>query len=306
LFRFSFLFFYWVLVFIIFLLGVVNFLSSNIIVWWSIFLILTMGFLIINKYSFSFVSNINYFVIQERLGLIFVVLSSTFFQLFVLFIKIGVSPFHFWIFSVLGNLSGFSVFWFLTFQKLPFVPVVFQLFNLKYLLFLLLGILLCYFQLFITKNYKNMVVLSSTESFNWVLLLIFRRLLGFLFLLLYYFIVMVLMLPEFFNGTRNFLDWGQVLIFINLPLGTTFFFLKIFSLFEVLDFGFFFVLLLLFLIFLRILSFRYWLLISRTEVGSSNKGILGFSYYLFFPFMFLCLIYYFSKYLLCCLDKAKF
>ena len=56
--------------------------------------------------------------------------------------------------------------WFLTFQKLPFFSVLILLGGLEFVFLILFGVFLCYSQIFVTKRYKNLFVLSSTESFN--------------------------------------------------------------------------------------------------------------------------------------------
>lgn len=70
---------------------------------------MTVLFVIINKISGGYSSLFNYFVIQERLGLLFLVFSFGFFQLFIVIMKIGVAPLHFWVFSVTNNIVRYAL-----------------------------------------------------------------------------------------------------------------------------------------------------------------------------------------------------
>ena len=156
--------------FILFFLVVIINISNNLVLWWSVFLILTLLFLIIIKKDFSFKRIVGYFLIQEVCGLLFLIITYDFFQLFLVFIKTGVSPFHFWIFSVLNDCVGFNLLWFLTFQKIPYLLTIIYLFVLVFIFVLFLGILFCFIQIFIIKNFKNIIIINSTDSFSCVLL----------------------------------------------------------------------------------------------------------------------------------------
>ena len=59
------------------------------------FVTITIMFIFLAKGFRSNTSIINYFIIQERLGLFFLVFSVNIIQLLIIIIKIGVSPFHF-------------------------------------------------------------------------------------------------------------------------------------------------------------------------------------------------------------------
>ena len=151
--------------FVIFL-GLLGVLVNNVIVWWRIFLLMTLLFVGLNKGLISYRSLFNYFVLQESLGLIFLMLRFGYIQLLLLLLKIGVAPLHFWIFRVINSVYGFNLIWFLTFQKLPFLLILLQLLFGHVLLLFLLGLVVCILQILLTKSYKNLLALSSTESFN--------------------------------------------------------------------------------------------------------------------------------------------
>lgn len=252
-----------ILCFLVIFLSIITRITRNLIIWWRVFLLITLLFVSINKSLNSFRTLVNYFVIQEVLGIIFLFFSSSLLQLLLLSLKIGVAPFHFWIFSILLNIYDSNLLWFLTFQKIPFIFVFFQLFFYKFIIFLFLGLLLCYFQIFLLKNYKFIIRISSTERFNWFLLVLFFSFRNSLFLFLYYFFIILLLLfkvRQFFYGFGN---WETVLLFLNIPFSATFF-VKIFRLRRLLG-RVFFVVPLLFLIFLSSLSFAFWLVYLSTK-----------------------------------------
>nr|YP_009391093.1 NADH dehydrogenase subunit 2 [Caenorhabditis castelli]ARV88357.1 NADH dehydrogenase subunit 2 [Caenorhabditis castelli] len=272
-----------------FLLTFLSLLTNNVIVWWSIFLLMTIVFTLLNKSNKSYTSVFNYFVIQESLGLLFLVFSSGFLQFFVILMKIGVAPLHFWIFNVTNNIFNYSLMWFLTFQKLPFLTILLQLFWLSSTYLLLFGLLVCYLQLFVMKSYKNLLIISSTESFNWIIMGVFFSFFNSLYLFLYYFVLMVLLISKFSKGSKNFINWETMLVFLNIPFSVSFF-VKIFSLSEIFKFESFFVLLLLFLMFLSVLSFSFWLINlsmkNNTDISNNNK----MNYFLIFPLMVISII----------------
>ena len=145
-----------------------------------------MSFVLLNKIQGEFRNSLNYFLLQEFLGFIFLVFITTFLQYILLMMKVGIRPFHFWVLSVFLNLDNYMLLWFLTFQKLPFVPVLFLLFKFVFYFIIFLGVVFCYIQLINIKNYKVILVLSSTESFNWLLLGILMGIWGFLLMVFYY------------------------------------------------------------------------------------------------------------------------
>uniref|UniRef100_A0A0K0DRN4 Cytochrome b n=1 Tax=Angiostrongylus cantonensis TaxID=6313 RepID=A0A0K0DRN4_ANGCA len=109
----------------------------------------------------------NYFVLQESLGLIFLLLYfGGFLPMLIMIVKIGVAPFHFWLFKVIEGM---------------------------FVYFLLIGLLVCLFQLFVLKSFKKLLLVSTVESFRWVVL-----------------------------GSSGF-SWELVLVFMNIPFRVGFF-----------------------------------------------------------------------------------
>lgn len=83
-----------------------NCLTVNVLVWWSSFLLITLIFSFLGKESVRCVGVLNYFVIQESLGLFFLVFRVRILQFLVVMIKVGVAPLHFWLFRVTNDLLG--------------------------------------------------------------------------------------------------------------------------------------------------------------------------------------------------------
>lgn len=272
-----------------FFLTFLGLLVNNLIVWWRIFLLITIIFILLNKSNKSYRSIFNYFVIQESLGLIFLVFSGGVFQFFIILIKIGVAPLHFWVFNVTNNIVSYSLMWFLTFQKLPFLVILLQMFWFSSFYLLLFGLFLCYLQMFVMKRYKNLLIISSTESFNWIILGLFFSFLNSLYLFLYYFVLIVLLINKFSKQSYNFVGWETVLVFLNIPFRVSFF-VKIFSLREILKFDRFGTLFLLFIIFLSVLSFSYWLINIRMKNNTHNQVNNKFIFFIVMPIMLISII----------------
>nr|YP_003434086.1 NADH dehydrogenase subunit 2 [Teladorsagia circumcincta]ACX85209.1 NADH dehydrogenase subunit 2 [Teladorsagia circumcincta] len=260
---------------------------NNVIVWWSVFLLMTLIFCNLNKSIINYSTIFNYFVLQESLGLIFLLLAYNYVQLMIVFLKIGVAPLHFWIFSVTNGVFGFNLMWFLTFQKLPFLLVMLQMMMIKIIVLLLAGLLVCLMQMLLIKSYKNLLILSSTESFNWLILGFVFSFLNVMMIFFYYFLMMLILIPKF-NFNLQFLSWETTLVFLNLPFSVNFF-VKVFSLSEVLKYDSVWILLLLFMMFLSVLSLSFWLVNLSVNVVN-KKLIYNNLIYFILPLMLILLI----------------
>nr|QZH43794.1 NADH dehydrogenase subunit 2 [Cylicostephanus minutus] len=266
------------MMFVIFL-SLLSLITNNILVWWSVFLLMTLVFVMLNKQTNSFSSLFNYFVMQESLGLLFLMFSFGYLQLLIVMFKIGMAPFHFWIFSVTNGVFGFNLMWFLTFQKLPFLLIFLQMMMAKLIFFLMLGLFFCLFQMLLVKTYKNLLILSSTESFNWTTLGFAMSFLNVLFLFVYYFLLMLMIIPKFeMINVSNMVGWETMLVFMNLPFSVNFF-VKIFSLSEILKVQGAGILVLLFMMFFSVLSLSFWMVNLSTKyykMTKYNKSIFMF------------------------------
>lgn len=275
------------------------------IFWWRIFLIITLVYLFISKSKGSFSRILNYFIIQEFLGLIFLFFGLAFFQLIILLIKVGAAPFHFWVYSVVYSLDGYILIWFLTFQKIPFISVLIYYSMSLFFIILIVGIVFCYLQIFFLKNYKLIFLISSSERFNWVLFGFIGGIFSLGIIFLYYFFNMLILIRYLNLNGGSFLGLETVLVFLNIPLRVTFF-VKIFRLyiiFLVFDIYIFFILL---LIFLSSLGLFYWFNTFSLSVTKIFKDYYTNFYFIIYFLSLIIFFYHFSKSLLYHLDKVKF
>lgn len=255
---------------------------------------MTLTFIFLQKKQGDFSNSLNYFLLQEFLGFLFLVFIVLNLQLLVLLMKVGVSPFHFWIFNVFSGSDNFLLMWFLTFQKLPFLPVLLILFKFYLIVLLFFGILFCYYQLFVVKQYKLIFALSSTESFNWLLLGIFMGSLGFIVFSVYYFInILVILSYQTFGFSINFY-LELMTIFLNIPLSFRFF-VKIFILRVSMGLNRVVVLILLITMVLSSLSFINWLVYYSVRGNKLLSDQLGFYFILIYVFSLIVYFFRFSK-----------
>lgn len=281
--------FLYIFIILIFLIFILNLLINNILFWWTIFLLLTLLYLFLRKSKGSLRRILNYFIIQEFMGLLFLIFSGFIFQFLIVMIKVGVSPFHFWIYSVVGSLNNFILIWFLTFQKLPFIPILMLLFNYMFFYLLFLGLFLCYLQIYVLKNSKFLFSISSTESFNWLLFGVLRGFISLILISFYYLFRIVFLITFINSNSRNFILLETSLVFLNIPFRVSFF-LKIF----ILKLSFFvydiFLLFLLIIIFFSSLSLIRWFTIFRLKNSKIFKDYYSWSrfiiYYIFFIVFF--------------------
>ncbi|QCP88378.1 NADH dehydrogenase subunit 2 (mitochondrion) [Haemonchus contortus] len=264
-------------------------LVNNVMMWWSIFLLMTLMFVTINKKMESYSTMMNYFIMQESLGLMFLLLTFYYMQLMILMMKIGVAPLHFWIFSVTNNVNGMNLMWFLTFQKLPFFFVLLQMLINYMLMFLLMGVLLCMIQMLVTKSFKNLMILSSTESFNWILMSWIFMFVNSIYVFLYYLIFMLYLINNYSKNEKSkYFSWETVLVFMNLPL-TVNFFVKIYALMNVVLNINIYIMILLFFMFMTILSMSFWM-INLSVKNINNNEYNKFIYLVIMPLMTIMMI----------------
>ena len=227
-------------------------------------------------------SVVQYYLIQEICGYFFLLLGG-YLSFFILMLKCGAAPLHFWIFSVVGALRGFVLVWFLTVQKLPYFFVMVGFCSGLFFYFLFMGAVFCYFQFFFLRYWSNMVLVVSTESFNWLLLLsvfVSRR----VFFLSFIYYLVILLIIGFSSGVKNnYLGWEMVIIFFNVPFCVTFL-LKILVLVFSLGFNYFF---LVFLFFMPLISLGVTFWFMYLMFSDLNLGLKGFMGFFLFPFMLL-------------------
>nr|YP_006702545.1 NADH dehydrogenase subunit 2 [Angiostrongylus vasorum]AFP58676.1 NADH dehydrogenase subunit 2 [Angiostrongylus vasorum] len=258
--------------------------------WWSVFLVMTLLIIFMNKKVFGYSSIFNYFVLQESLGLLFLLLFFDFFPVLILMVKIGVAPFHFWLFKVVGGMSGVNLVWFLTVHKLPFTLVFVQLFCLNMVFFCWLVWWCVCFSYLGWSHLKNMLVVSSVESFSWVVSGLVMSFFNVVYLFFYYLVLMMFLLYKFdlMGGLSSGFSWELVLVFMNMPFSVGFF-VKIMMLMEFLKSFGVYMILILFVMFMSVLSLSFWLVILSVKKLLFNKySVLCMIYC--FPLMLMVLL----------------
>lgn len=265
---------------------------SNMFVWWSVFVFIDLIFIWVCKGG-RFNCMLNYYVLQECLGLIFMLLFGRCLQGVVVMVKIGLVPFHYWLYVVVGGLKYWILIWFLTFQKLPFMGVLIMIIS-NYLFWLLLvGFVICYFQLLLVKSYKFILVLNSTESFNWILLGYMFSFFRGLIIFVYYLRLRVFLIPLFGEEVICDYEWLVILFYINVPLGIPFF-VKFFVVRSVFRFYFLWFVIIMMLMFFSFMALFVWIFV---KVIGDNRGLVKMRslFYIIYGLFFVVLLYYYSK-----------
>lgn len=203
---------------------------NNFIIWWCIFIIFTIvGLLKLKLNSASINSIFYYFLIQEMLGLLFMINFSSSFQLFIFFMKGGFAPFHFWIVKVLHISSWFRFSWILTIQKIPYYFIVIIFWNWSWFLWVLIGSLVPLLQSLLVKSVWYQIFLLLTSRGNNMLILIWFEPLICVYTLPFYLIFINYMM----NGLRNQgligVTYEFIFLLIRFPGGLPFY-IKLFSL----------------------------------------------------------------------------
>nr|ADN52149.1 NADH dehydrogenase subunit 2 [Loa loa] len=266
--------------FLLLFLSFLNFCVLDCVVWWSVFVVCTFVFIFLSKGS-SFSCLVNYYVIQEVCGYYFLVFDNWKLQFFLLMLKSGSAPFHFWLFSVLSGMKSWFILWFLTLQKLPYFFVLVNFCSDFFFLFLFFGIIFCYFQFFFLRGYVDMLVVGSTESFNWLLLLGMFSFNEVYLLFFFYYFVMVVVISYIYNNNLNFFSLEMLMVFFNVPMSITFFLkvLLFFGSFEFVGYYYFFI-----LIVMPLMSLGVSYLFFLVSMLSYNYGLKYYDYFVYLLF----------------------
>nr|YP_009127940.1 NADH dehydrogenase subunit 2 [Gongylonema pulchrum]AIY56394.1 NADH dehydrogenase subunit 2 [Gongylonema pulchrum] len=272
--------------FLFFLFSFINLCVLDYVIWWSVFVVCTFFFLFLIK-DVSCSVLVNYYIIQEVCGYYFLVFSNWKWQFFVLMMKSGSAPFHFWLFSVTSFLKKWFVLWFLTLQKLPYFVVLINFCSDVFFIIIFFGMIFCYLQFFLLRDIIDMVVVYSTESFNWLLFLGFFSFFESLYFAFFYYIVMFFVIMYVYGVLLSFFSVEFLFVFFNVPLSVTFF-LKLLLLLGMNVFvGVWYLFILFFMIFFS-LGIGY--LIFYLSMYGFIVGIKFYDYfcYILLSFMLLC------------------
>jgi hypothetical protein len=171
----------------------------NYVFWWSTLLFLTIIFVFLAKVEGLGVLGLSlFFLFQEVVGIIFLFNFSSRFQEFIIILKVGVSPLHFWLFYLRYFLDGYLMVWLFVLYKFCVFPIVLYLL-IDWLLIIILGLYYIYFQLQENYQYKFLFFFSAVESFGWLLLILCCSLVNFIFFFLFYYRLMVVIFLGFYK-----------------------------------------------------------------------------------------------------------
>lgn len=149
--------------------------------------------------------------------------------------------------------------------------------------FLFFGMVVCYFQFFLLRGYSDILVISSTESFNWLLLLgMFSVSESFVYFVFYYCVVL-LIISYVYSYDYGFCSFEMLFVFFNVPLSITFF-LKVLLLFgSGFYVGFYYYFLMILMPFMSLGVSYFFFLVS---IVSYNVGVKYYDYFFFVLFCF--------------------
>ncbi len=225
----------------------------------------TLVFLSLLKQKYY--SLLNYFIVQELGGILFLILRISTLSVWFIFLKVGVSPLHFWVFSVVSSLKDWILVWFNSIQKLPYLSPLFLLFFYSSLITLLIGSLIILHQLILVKRFYLILTLSSIESFNTLLIYSQEDSFSSLIIIIIYWFLNWFILS--FNSLNSSLLTVEIVLWmIRFPLGLSFIFkFFIISGLSMRNWGF----LLLLLTFLSFITIIWIILIIHFSIQKSNN-----------------------------------
>nr|YP_010863320.1 NADH dehydrogenase subunit 2 [Microplitis manilae]WGS91498.1 NADH dehydrogenase subunit 2 [Microplitis manilae]WUY11099.1 NADH dehydrogenase subunit 2 [Microplitis manilae] len=198
----------WILLIILFLNPLILMSMNSMISMWinmELNLILFLTFIIMNNFMIYDMS-MKYFLMSSFSSSIFFFLIIMnyfmnidlliYFMNFLLLLKLGFPPFHFWYIDLMMNLNWISCLMLSTWQK--FIPMIFMFFLMKKMflyLIILLGGLISIFKAFNTIYLKMILSYSSINHLGWMLM---SLILSFNMWLIYYLSYSILMLSILF------------------------------------------------------------------------------------------------------------
>lgn len=155
-----------------------------------------------------FSQRLYYFVIQSLSSVFILIFFSIesfilkdYFLLFILVLKLGIIPLHFWVYKVSEYLRLKILFFILNIQKIPLLIFI-STYRIKMvILVVIINIILGSLFLFFRSSFTEFVVSSRICFFNWIFLVFIWRMLGFfLFFAKYLFFNFILLnLKKFCN-----------------------------------------------------------------------------------------------------------
>lgn len=161
----------------------------------------------------------NYYMFQEVLGLLFIFRLSRYSQLLCLMSKIGIAPFHFWLFSLIYYIRGSGILWLVLWRKLPYLalPVIYaEVFGLL----ITVGLVLLYLQMAGVYSSYYLIFLSSVERFRWFMLMLNLSLLVYCSVFFVYLLIILISLSDLKGSSLQDLFVGYIVL--SMPLSVLF------------------------------------------------------------------------------------
>nr|BAV81413.1 NADH dehydrogenase subunit 2 [Litomosoides sigmodontis] len=274
-------------VFLFFLfLSFVNFCVLDSLVWWSIFVVCTFFFVFFIKNVGSYNYLVSYYIVQEVCGYYFLVFDSWKLQFMFLMLKCGCAPFHFWLFSVISGIDKWFVLWFLTIQKLPYLFVLVNFCSDFFFFIIFFGMVVCYLQFFLLRGYRDMLLVISTESFNWLLLVGLFSFNELFFYVFFYYFIFFLVVFYVYDCDYGSLSYEILFVLFNVPMSITFF-LKVLLVFGSWSFVGIYYYLLMILMPLMSLGVGYFFFVYSMSGYNYGTKYYDYFFYIFFCFSFL-------------------
>lgn len=224
-----------------------------------------------------------YFIIQSFCSIIFLLVVSfdtlffyNIFMIIVIILKLGVSPFFFWVFKICNYLSSFMLFFILNFQKIPLLFFFFSFDPRLIMSFIIFNMFVGAILLLKRKRLVEFLVSSRVCFFNWFFFCVLWSILG---LVLFFFKYII------FNF--NFVGFKKFIYFYEIR---TFFFLKI-------------IITITFLIGVPPLIFffyKFYILKSLSQLSRFNFVLISWI------FSLICIICYFNFFFFLIINKENF
>lgn len=125
----------------------------------------------------SYMGAVIYYVVQEFTSLLFLLAYGSAVCRVILLVKLAVSPFHWWILEAARNFNQlYLVAWSMSFQKLPYLPVLGMFWRPRLTYVVLFGIMLVRLQVLAEQSSYKFFLIASTVSTGWICLFLGQRL----------------------------------------------------------------------------------------------------------------------------------
>lgn len=190
-----------------------------------LFLCLIASEKVFNRELDNFSQSLYYFIIQSISSILLLLFfsmemftSKNILILFLLIIKLGVVPFHFWSYKICQYLRIAPIFVLLNFQKIPIIIFLSE-FDFKLILILILvNMIIGCLYLMWSNCLVSFIVSSRICFFSWIIFILFWRILGFILFFFKYLLFNLILIS--LKNCANRLDYRMAyalkLIFLTI------------------------------------------------------------------------------------------